>query len=529
MIERRAIALFIFSSLAFAQSDFEPKRFLWNGAFKSHRIQVQGHNLEPNKWDTAYLGVTIWRLPSPRAVKSPGPKPPSPAGSLERVTPETRLGRGDQFRITLEPARAGYLYLLKDMGRIGDTKYMQIVYPASGLSAKDNYITPASVTVIPAASEQPSFLTSAGSYLDSYVALLTPRPIPDSAGLMDGHAIDAEMLANWKGVWSYPAGQLTSNEAPAAISPAEAEILSGRSSKLTQQDPLPQNLYHSETPLDEPLIFDLDKSFNPDSPRRFGIGSFSGFKEHHLATPPAPAVSSRVTAAAFLTPGQDEPPGGLYSYILFGQRPESFDSPRWNRYFQAILAYLNLPAAGDVGKYLPPEKLNLTFFPLTCSSKELPASSMQPIIFQFDPKRVEAHRMEHLASGKPFAGHGKTNADTACALVSSYDYSRAQRLLALLPGSHLEGPYIVSTAQPLSKASELPAQFLYQDLSSVPPDLVGLWFREFMAQAQEPEFWKTRSANQFVLRLRTVIGIASEQVPDFRSSVVWAFIAPPKK
>ena len=110
-------------------------------------------------------------------------------------------------------------------------------------------------------------------------------------------------------------------------------------------------------------------------------------------------------------------------------------------------------------------------------------------------------------------------------LVGNYDYARAQGLLALLPNSHMEGPYIISVAEPLSTARGLPPQYLYQDLSSVPPELTRLWVKEFMAQAQENEFWKTRSKDQFVLRLRTAIGMMSQQIPDFGKSITWTFIS----
>src|ERR1017187_1554684 len=112
---------------------------------------------------------------------------------------------------------------------------------------------------------------------------------------------------------------------------------------------------------------------------------------------------------------------------------------------------------------------------------------------------------------------------TACILVDNYDYGRAQFLLSVLDSSHLEGPYIVSVRSPLSKMSSLPDQYLYQDLSTVPPKLISLWIKEFMAQAQEQEFWATRTKEQFVLRLRTAIAVAGQQIPSFDDSVHWAF------
>jgi hypothetical protein len=238
-----------------------------------------------------------------------------------------------------------------------------------------------------------------------------------------------------------------------------------------------------------------------------------------------------MAASSFLIPLQNEAAGyGLHSYILFGSRPESLGSDRWRRYHEAIIAFLTIPTVTEMSTYVPFKNLNITYLPITCSERELPKNSLQPRAFSFDTERLAAHAMEHQSDGKSFAGHSLSNVTTACTLVSNYDYPRAQKLLSILPGAHMEGPYIISATQPLGMTLVLPAEYLYQDLSSVPPELIGLWVREFMAQAQEEEFWKTRPKEQFVLRLRTAIGIVSQQVPDFGNRITWAFttVAPPK-
>lgn len=279
----------------------------------------------------------------------------------------------------------------------------------------------------------------------------------------------------------------------------------------------------------------------------FGRGSFDAGAVPPAAPPPHGAATkrpggmlgagclnclsatARVTTRSFLTPLGTEKTGyGLYSYILFGSRPESLASDRWRRYYQTILAYWGLPISDDVLRYVSPPRMNVTFLPITCYERELPIDSSRP--FHFDRERLAMHRMEHQAAGNAFLYHdanqmgGTLDASgTACVLVGNYDYARAQVLLSLFGGSHLEGPYIVSTTQPLSNSGTLPSQYLYQDLSSVPAEVIPLWMKEFMAQAQEQEFWKTRTKEQFILRLRTVIELASQQIPDFGNAVTWRF------
>jgi hypothetical protein len=105
--------------------------------------------------------------------------------------------------------------------------------------------------------------------------------------------------------------------------------------------------------------------------------------------------------------------------------------------------------------------------------------------------------------------------------VDEYDYARAAALLSLFAAPHMGGPYIVSATQPLSGAGKLPSQYLYQDLSSVPPELTPLWIKLFMAQAREEEFWRTRTKDEFVLRLRTFIASVNQQLPDFSALIRW--------
>jgi hypothetical protein len=301
--------------------------------------------------------------------------------------------------------------------------------------------------------------------------------------------------------------------------PAETKVRNGG---LTQDDPLPQDLYHSEAKPGDPMLVDVLLNTYPSPVRRSTRSTFGGLIGHYgVSAAPSP---TRMTASSFLIPLQSEAAGyGLYSYILFGSRPEFLGSDRWRRYYEAILSFLTMQSADEMSKYVRPEALNITYLPITCSAHELPRDSLQPRAFIFDKERLASHAMEHQANGTKFSGHSLSNVSTACILVSNYDYSRAQKLLSVLPDAHMEGPYIISVTQPLGKTLTLPPEYLYQDLSSVPPDLIGLWLREFMAQTQEREFWKTRPKAQFVLRLRTAIGIVSQQIPDFGNKITWAF------
>jgi hypothetical protein len=190
----------------------------------------------------------------------------------------------------------------------------------------------------------------------------------------------------------------------------------------------------------------------------------------------------RLTGWTSLLKGKREEPGyGLYSYLLFASPPNDFMRPR---YVEAIHFFLSqMPSIQSLSEYRKPVHLNVGYLLLT---REAPS---------------------------------KMSVDWA---LEHYDYARAQVLLATLSGSHPDGPYVISTARPLSELMSLESEYLYQDLSSVPARVVPLWLKEFTEQAAQERFWESRGGAQFVLRLRTNVARISELPADQLSSmIVW--------
>jgi hypothetical protein len=59
----------------------------------------------------------------------------------------------------------------------------------------------------------------------------------------------------------------------------------------------------------------------------------------------------------------------------------------------------------------------------------------------------------------------------------------------------------------------------FQDLSSVPLDLVTPWYEAFLNQAAQERFWEAKSGEMFVLKMRTFIGVLARGLPDVKSSM----------
>ena len=189
---------------------------------------------------------------------------------------------------------------------------------------------------------------------------------------------------------------------------------------------------------------------------------------------------SRETGQSFLPPGQPEAAGyGLYSYLLLGAPPS--ESSR-DRYLKAIDAYLTLvPDVADLEQYVPRRELNIFYMPV----RSVPPP---PVTAQW--------------------------------VLDNYDYARARSLLRALPGPNRDGPYILAAFKPPGGANgSAGGQYLFQDLSSVPPHLAASWVREFLNQAAQERFWEEKTAVQVAQRLRVTVGVMGAGLPEVRKSL----------
>ncbi len=193
-----------------------------------------------------------------------------------------------------------------------------------------------------------------------------------------------------------------------------------------------------------------------------------------------PAGGGRGEAGrALLRQGSKSPGGyGLSSYILFGSM--AVKTTR-ERYVKTLEAWQTLvPALADLERYLKPAQLNITLVPVQ--------------------------------------GAVPTKVSTDW-LLEHYDYARARALLRAAARDGRDGPYIVSTLEPFSETASLAGHHLFQDLSSVPPELVSAWMKEFLNQSAQERFWEPRTAAMLGLRMRTTLWVLSQGLGDVQNSL----------
>jgi hypothetical protein len=185
-----------------------------------------------------------------------------------------------------------------------------------------------------------------------------------------------------------------------------------------------------------------------------------------------------------------ETPGyGLYSYLLFSRRSRDRNSATYERYINALMAYLDIEEIESVRRYTPDSHINITYLPVV---------------------------------GKP---------DDIPGLLEAYDYARAQRILALLGVSHGDGPILLSARAPLTSARSIPGEYIFQDLSTAPPRVVSLWVGHFIRQARQERFWERLRKDEFVLQLRNYVAAGGAKLEDMQSAVatlIWQLGAAPR-
>jgi hypothetical protein len=187
-----------------------------------------------------------------------------------------------------------------------------------------------------------------------------------------------------------------------------------------------------------------------------------------------------VPTRTFLEPDAQEAPGyGLYTYILFAERPAT-DKER--ELIEAVLRfYLTLPDRDKLEKYqVPPAQLNATYIPI---ARPLPDDFIQ-----------------------------REDQDQVAWIRNNYDYERAVALLIRLRSLPCVNKamldrkaWMVSGQHPLSPEGD-PCQVLPLELSAVPTRLIPDVMHTVVSQIMQPRQYNRLSVIRLGLDVRILIG-----------------------
>jgi hypothetical protein len=228
----------------------------------------------------AFVAVTLWQLRPSRTSDDQGTRllvQEEESGSrqeltAERVSSDAPLTEGARVRVSIEPARAGYLYVV-DREQYSDGSFSEpwLIFPTTSIRDGNNKVEPGTVIEIPDASDKTPYFrlrrnrartTSATGQAPEQVSevltvLVSPTPLTGLHISRTAQRLSAAQFQKWEQQW---ATQTKTIDAPALAGKAYtmAEKHAGQEGGvLTSGDPLPQTIIQTQAKPGEPMLVTL--------------------------------------------------------------------------------------------------------------------------------------------------------------------------------------------------------------------------------------------------------------------------------
>lgn len=203
----------------------------------------------------AVVGVTVWRLrPSGAADAGERLLTHDGAGTLswipERVPSDAPLSEGDRVRLSIEPARTGYLYVIdRELYADGTTGEPYLIFPTTRTLGGDNRVEAGRLIDLPAQDDSPPYFTLRRSRADqigeSLQVLITKEPLEGLEIGARAQKLPAASVAAWGKTWGEQAGRLElAGGAGRPWTKEEREAGADGRRKLRPDAPAPQTLYY---------------------------------------------------------------------------------------------------------------------------------------------------------------------------------------------------------------------------------------------------------------------------------------------
>jgi Domain of unknown function (DUF4384) len=183
-------------------------REIWDSSLLSKRPVGKSKPL-PTTHDDGFVGITLWRLrpsepsdqPEVRALIHEGDE--SRQWTPERMSIDASLHDGQKVRISIETARAGYLYVI-DCDEYADGKRSDpyLIFPTLKTSGGDNRVRAGTVVEIPAPDDKPPYFTVRRSRPDqtneTLIVLVRPKPFENLQISRGRLRLTPEQVETWR-------------------------------------------------------------------------------------------------------------------------------------------------------------------------------------------------------------------------------------------------------------------------------------------------------------------------------------------
>ena len=227
--------------------------------------------------DDAFVGLTLWHLRPSTASDGPGTRllvQEEESGIREEFTPErvesnTVLPEGSKVRLSIEAARAGFLYVV-DREQYADGSYSEpyLIFPTTQIRGGMNQVGPGIVVEIPDPEDKMPYFrlrrdrgrgaAAAGTRPEQVseviTVLISPKPIPGLKIGRTAQRLRADQFELWEKQWA-TATKVMEASGAAGMAYTEAEKRAGQDGvPLTADDPLPQTLIKTGAKTGEPML-----------------------------------------------------------------------------------------------------------------------------------------------------------------------------------------------------------------------------------------------------------------------------------
>lgn len=265
---------------AFDAKRKQPKRTVSKAGTRGYRLTTP--NVSPNSvaGDTV-VGVTVWRL-RPARTNDDGERMAvvhedagTEAWIPERVRAGASFAEGDRVRLSIEAARAGYLYVInREQFADGTFSEPEMIFPTTRTRRGDNRVQPGLLVDIPAQDDRPPYLTlkrSRGDQAAEVLSFIITRQPLEGVEITDrSQRLTAEQVASWEKSWGGPLGRLELDGGAGqtwTTSEREASAIAAR--LLTRDAPTPQTIYYNPAlKYDAPFLLAIRLNYTRPRPSR---------------------------------------------------------------------------------------------------------------------------------------------------------------------------------------------------------------------------------------------------------------------
>lgn len=210
------------------------------------------------------LGLTAWRLRTSQPAETVRllvheASEASVGYTPERIGATTMLAHGDRVRISVEPARTGYLYIAsREVYANGKTGAAYLVFPSQRIRGGRSRVSPGELVEVPEWNNTTPYLTlkrsSAEQVGEELILLLTKSELPGMIVERQPIQLSAAMLEGWARRWGSGVRMLDAPDQKGVALSAAEQRAAADSVKLRPGDPIPQLLFRAPATAQDGLL-----------------------------------------------------------------------------------------------------------------------------------------------------------------------------------------------------------------------------------------------------------------------------------